>query len=525
MKRMYAPLLLATTLLLGNGLAAQFSSIKMPLAPGQRKATATVNLNGLSTSQAKVSVVYGTDSMAVLNAFNMQRRDPTKYFESPATLGSVTNGTTLASVVFPHKNKAAGRREKIYSPGTKLYYAWARTNTPAGASSELTLNSPVRSFVMPRPLTIAYLGDSYASGEGAKGDAWMHDPCHRSSKSGGELAIRKLKAERLDIELDYINTTCSGARLLDFFAVAQPVEPGKTPVKQGIQVDLVDNWLNRNNYDALDILLADGGGNDVGFANVVSAGLLSFFKEVREDAQLMGDVRRELNRLPETYNLFKNYLESKMDVGRVIWFNYPNPMTGNPLPGGGYDANLCKQDNGRALAPWDCWGPLENQMSDADWRFVHDNIFLALNQRVQQAATAHGWDFVNVANEALRKGICNCEGYFNTVGQSIFLQGDQNGTMHPNANGFREIYRDPLYTQLDRSVNRFHSDFIADARERAIAAAKQKARAAAAFKAKMNQLTQMVNEQSQLSRKITGLKLLKPQPIQPPKQLKQLKQL
>lgn len=513
--------LLAGSLLISHALLAQFSAIKMPLAPGVRKATATVNLNGLSTSQAKVSVVYGTDSMAVVNAFIMQRRDPSKYFESPASLSNGANGTANATVIFPHKNKAAGRREKLFNPGTKIFYSWARTNTPAGASSELTLNSPVKSFTMPRPLTIAYLGDSYASGEGAKGQAWLNEACHRSANSGGELAIRKFRSERTDIELDYINTTCSGARLLDFFAVAQPVEPGKTPVKQGIQVDLVVSWLNRNNYDGLDIVLADGGGNDVGFANVVSAGLLSFFKEVRQDAQLMGDVRRELNRLPETYSMFKNYLESKVEVGRVIWFNYPNPMTGNPLGNGRYDANICKQDNVRAVNPLDCWGPLENQMSNADWQFVHDNIFLALNQRVSEAAAAHGWDFVNVANRALRNGICNCEGYFNTVGQSLFLQGDQNGTMHPNIAGFREIYRDPIYNQLNSSVDRFHTDYIADARARAIEAAKQRARAAAAFKAKMNQLTQIVSDQSKLSNRIVGLKLLKPQPALTPKTLKQ----
>lgn len=113
--------LIASSLLLSNALLAQFSAIKMPMAPGVRKATATVNLNGLSTTQAKVSVVYGTDSMAVVNAFNMQRRDPSKYFESPATLTAGANGTANATVIFPHKDKAAGRRERVFNPGTKLF--------------------------------------------------------------------------------------------------------------------------------------------------------------------------------------------------------------------------------------------------------------------------------------------------------------------------------------------------------------------------------------------------------------------
>jgi uncharacterized protein YggE len=93
--------------------------------------------------------------------------------------------------------------------------------------------------------------------------------------------------------------------------------------------------------------------------------------------------------------------------------------------------------------------------------------------------------------------------------------------MHPNATGFREIYRDPIYNQLNSSVDRFHTDYIADARARAIEAAKQRARAAAAFKAKMSQLTQIVSEQSKLSSRINGLRLLKPQPALTPKTLKQ----
>jgi hypothetical protein len=160
-------------------------------------------------------------------------------------------------------------------------------------------------------------------------------------------------------------------------------------------------------------------------------------------------------------------------------------------------------------------------MSNQDWQFVHDNIFLSLNQRVAEAASAHGWDFVNIANRALRNGICNCEGYFNTLGQSLLAQGDHNGTMHPNITGFREIYRDPIYNQLNSSVDRFHTDYIADARARAIEAAKQRARAAAAFKAKMSQLTQIVSEQTKLSSRINGLRLLKPQPVLTPKTLKQ----
>ncbi len=500
-------LLLFATLFFTRADAQFFTNLKEPRAPGQRQASVIIDLKGVAVSQFKASIVYSTDSTAVANAFVISKRDPSKYFETQAVLRDAGNGKASATIIFPHRDKPAVSREKVYSGGAKVYYAWTRTNRPAGATSDLTINSPVGSFVMPRPLTIAYMGDSYASGEGAKGASWMHEPCHRSANSGGELAIRKLKQDKKEFEIDYINTTCSGATLLNFFAEAHRVEPGSTSTKQGIQVDLVDTWLSNKGYDGLDILLSDGGGNDIGFANVAAAALTPF---ANISPQLKADVQRELERLPETYNLFKNYLESKISVGRVVWFNYPNSLTGS-------DGLLCKQDFIRAANPLDCWGPLENQLSNNDWVYLRDNVFNKLNERVAQAANTHGWDFVNIANRSLRKGLCNCEGYFNTLGQSILSQGDKNGTMHPNATGFREIYRDALYSQLITSLNQFHTDYIADAKARAIEEAKRKAKAKAAFQAKITLLNQLKADQLQF---IQRIELQKPAPalLQPKKQ-------
>jgi len=483
-----------------------FINPKEPSAPGQRKASITIDLKGLPVSEFKASIVYGTDSAAVKNAFNIAQRDPSRYFETPATLQSVSDGKAKASVIFPHGGNPATGTGKVFSKGTKVFYAWTRTNRPAGFTEDLTLNSAVNSFIMPRPLTIAYLGDSYASGEGAKGSGdWMHEPCHRSANSGGELAIRKLKQEEKEYEIDYINTTCSGARVLDFFAVAQRTKPGETTIKQGIQVDLVNNWLSSKNYDGVDILLADGGGNDVGFGNVVENGLLSFFDELRNNSQLREDVQRELNRLPETYSLFVNYLESKFSIGRIVWFNYPNPLTGNPLSGGRYDVNLCKQNIARTLNPKDCWGPLENNVENEDWRFVHDELLVKLNQKVSGAASTYGWDFVNVTNRALGKGICNCAGYFNTAGQSFFLQADFFGTMHPNISGFREIYRDPLYNQLKISIDKFYQGYNFDEQKRKIADALQRARAAASLRINATKISTFLTEQIQFQNNLKNI--------------------
>jgi hypothetical protein len=512
MKHFIPVLSLATLSLLGNAVSAQtpFTSFKQPFAPGQREASVAVELNGININTAKISVVYGTDSVEVVNAFILNKKNPAKFFETPADKKTASGTKAIASVIFPHGNKAANSRGKVFSPGTKVFYAWARTSTPAGASGEMTLNSDVRSFVMPRVLSIAYLGDSYAAGEGAKGDAWMNEKAHRSYFSGGELAIKKLKTDRKDLEIDHINVTSSGATVKDFFMQDQLIEEGKPAIKNNMQLEQVENWLKQKRYDGLDILLADGGGNDVGFAMVVTDGLFSFFRDVKDNAELKNTVKRQLDQLPTTFDLFNDAMESTVNPGRVVWFNYPNAMTGNPLPNGGYDANFCKENGYRVADMRDCWKVLENEISQADWKFVHDEIFVKLNQKIAEAANRHGWALVDVSTKSIRKGICNCEGYFNTTTQSFFSQGDFNGTAHPNATGFREIYRDALADQMEASIALFYQDYKQDLKERALEAAKKKAKAAAALKAQIAKMTEIKQEQSKLDAAVKKLKPVDP---------------
>lgn len=465
----------------------------LPNEPGERKATSIVKLLGIPLNNVSISVVYGADSLEVKNAFILNKKNPSKFYETKATLKDLKNGTVEATVVFPHSGLEPKPREKIFTHGTKVYFSWARTHIPNGATEELTINSPVSSFIMPRPLTLAYMGDSYASGEGGKGDEpWVNDACHRSNNSGGVLAIKKLISERKDVAFDYVNTTCSGARVIDFFLVAQPVDPNKNATKQDKQLDIVKNWLSRNNYDSLDILLADGGGNDIGFGNLVGSGLLSFFKELRTDQELNSELNRALNNLPDVYESFMVALTAEVTPSKIVWMNYPNPLIGQ-------GDRLCYQNIGN---PFDCWGILENQIANEDWEFINNNIFKKLNDRVAEAATLHGWDLVDVSKKANGFGVCNCEGYFNTLGQSIMRQGDERGTFHPNSRGFNIIYKEAVYKKLDANVDAIFKD------RKMLAIKKAKEAAKARIKLQNNKKKELtlINNQSNFSDKIKPIK-------------------
>ncbi|MBF02193.1 MAG: hypothetical protein CMP76_02740 [Flavobacterium sp.] len=472
------------------GIAQNIQVKSTPDEPGERKASSIVKLLGIPLNNVSVSVVYGTDSLEVKNAFILNKKNPSKYFETKASLKDLKNGTVEATVVFPHSGLEPKPREKIFAYGTKVYFSWARTHIPNGATEELTINSPVSSFVMPRPLTIAYMGDSYASGEGGKGDEpWENDACHRSNNSGGVLAIKKLIAERKDVAFDYVNTTCSGARVIDFFLVAQPVDPSKNATKQDKQLDIVKSWLSRKKYDGLDILLADGGGNDIGFGNLVGSGLLSFFRELRTDKALNQELNTALDNLPDVYESFMNFLNAEITPSKIVWMNYPNPLIGE-------GDRLCYQH------PSACWGILENQIANEDWEFINNNIFKKLNDRVAEAATLHGWDLVDVSKKANGFGVCNCEGYFNTLGQSIMRQGDERGTFHPNVRGFKVIYKEAIYKKLDANVDAIFKD------RKMLAIKKAKEAAKARIKLQNNKKKELtlINNQSNFSDKIKPLK-------------------
>jgi hypothetical protein len=75
-----------------------------------------------------------------------------------------------------------------------------------------------------------------------------------------------------------------------------------------------------------------------------------------------------------------------------------------------------------------------------------------------QAAQENDWSFVDVMTRAGTHGLSNCdEPYFNTIGQSWSRQGDVSGFVHPNSNGYTNIYVDPLYSSIRNQVLRIRA--------------------------------------------------------------------
>lgn len=492
-------------LALSSATSAQFgpfySNFNPPNLPGERVVSVDVDLRGLEMSKYTVTCYYSTDSMEVVRAL-----DPTKRTGREASAEAKReairgdNAKMRCSIILPHSkhptpNRNDANPRQIGSPN-RVYCGWVRSNTIQGVREPLTIPSSVSGFKVPRLLILSYSGDSYASGEGApnvidatdKTKRWDDEDgvdcdCHRSGKSGGELAIKKLRREHPEWAIKYVNVTCSGALLQDFidFRVRDAngtLKPQLEQIKQKI-----------GSRTIVDIFLSDGGGNDVGLVGIGSAALTDILGNICDDRNIQQTLDGAIAGVPLRYTAIAEAIASERygyKVGRVVWFNYPSPLTGK-------DGKLCspssqdfKADNskpkniidgiGQAVGnvagtisntvsqAVDCWGPLEKQISDCDWKWLRDNIFPKINGAIQKAATDYKWDLVDVSARANKHGMCNCdEPYFNTLGQAISTQFDHRGTMHPNATGFREIYEDAINEQLERSIAAYHAELSAPA--------------------------------------------------------------
>jgi lysophospholipase L1-like esterase len=331
---------------------------------------------------------------------------------------------------------------------------------------------------MPRPMTIALLGDSYASGEGApnrplvrtaqtlngaldKGEGmWDDTLCHRSQKGGLLQGVKSLIDKTPSFEFDYINVTCSGAETDDGLINSQAIDDQGVPMDPGNrkrggskpgQIRQVLDWLDAKRYPVLDALVMSIGGNDVGFDGVVTTCLAGIFGDCANEVK--PKVREALAHLPARYNALNTHFISDFQarrkaIGRIFITEYPDPTNGA-------DGKSCSSGLTRGAGnPFDCWGPLEMGISASDFSFLKTEVLVGLNNAVSAAARMHGWNFIGgIAAKSATQGLCNCRGgYFNTLGQSDHVQGDLYGSIHPNAAGYSNTYAPQVFKELQQYV-------------------------------------------------------------------------
>jgi hypothetical protein len=215
-------------------------------------------------------------------------------------------------------------RRKIFTAGL---VALATTATGLVAVPAHAAAAQPASAGAAQPLNFAAIGDSFASGQGDIGAGWIDPaPCYRSAGAAPQQAAALLNSVR---PVDFTSVACNGATVEDLLA------PGTGQLAQ------VDPGRN----DPVDALSISIGGNDVGFADVVTDCVTG--DPCSTNPAVVNEVNTGFANLegngtpqdPGLYNQLINAVNSRSDIDNVFVTEYPDPTTGplaNSEDPGGY---------------------------------------------------------------------------------------------------------------------------------------------------------------------------------------------
>ncbi|WP_230769202.1 GDSL-type esterase/lipase family protein [Sphingomonas sp. Leaf4] len=451
-------LLLAATALpaLAQDAPPQFVAYDdVPFGSGDRALPLAVKLDpGDTSANIAIWVVYGDDA-AEVRAATLTGQQPRGRVAITATSAE---GVARARFVFPHSDNTTPNAQDVraqkLSSGDRVFYKVVK------ARGTTLVESPVVAFIMPDKLTIANLGDSYASGEGAPyrtGAKWDNELCHRSGNSGQARAVATIIDENPETAIAFKNVACSGAQITEGLLLSQ-LRPSwiweevqtnlQTPVRP--QLAVVRDWLADNGYAELNIAMVSGGGNDVDFGDFVRDYLV-LPGIMGPDDEAGANLRRRIAQdVPQLYASLRQAFDANFTYDRVLVSEYADPMRGA-------DGAYCD------LPPF---SP-RSEFAALDAAFLRP-----LNAAIRGAVgDGPKWSMVATADRARGHGLCNDrEPYFNNhLIASFAMQGDAYGIVHPTRTGHASTYR-PAYEIALR-------DAVRDIRRKwAILAAKRSAR-------------------------------------------------
>lgn len=324
--------------------------------------------------------------------------------------------------------------------------------------------------VQPRDVLIASLGDSYASGEGVpdvrggwfSSSIWMDERCHRSLFSGPGLATLMYAAVNPHVSVTHLTFACSGAEVKT--GILQPyagAAPGKHRIPLPSQIDALQAALEGTGRTP-DILTFSGGGNDIGFADIVMAATVS------DETKLAVAIQRHVpvgeksvrSALPLVQCALSNAGISPSST-TLLMTEYPNPtnLLMEKLAQTDSDVrNACgSKDSGTISFP----PGLTKWMVDIkkeELDLIRQRVASPLQELLREMSARLGATLVTGIDEDFNQhgycapGLNLATGHvrwLNTVRDSSNVTGGLTGSMHPNIRGQDSIARHLLEHIVD----------------------------------------------------------------------------
>ncbi|HSH22122.1 MAG TPA: thrombospondin type 3 repeat-containing protein, partial [Candidatus Caenarcaniphilales bacterium] len=184
---------------------------------------------------------------------------------------------------------------------------------------------------------IVMVGDSFGAGEGApeqnivyeggkvvKEPVWGDQRCHRSARHGSARAALTLEKESRRSSVTYLSRACSGATITaGIIGGYAGIEPGGETENLDPQLDQVFAAVKDRKID--DFLISIGG-NDIGFADLLTACLV---EEKCHEGNIVAATTRKLNGLSALYGeMVAKMDERELQIASTYVTEYPDFTTG-----------------------------------------------------------------------------------------------------------------------------------------------------------------------------------------------------
>lgn len=287
--------------------------------------------------------------------------------------GLALQNATPTSCKFSHEFPAQG-----------TYLVKLTYTTPDGTQAVL------ESSVAIKDLLIVSLGDSFASGQGnpdiprhgSTRAKWVDEICARSAAAGPAQAARQIEEDDPHTSVTFVSFACTGAEVLWGILGKQTIGQTVLPA----QIDRLKDTLNGRPVDAL---IISGGGNDIGFADLVTSCILHH--DCSRDLRTLNQFSSGMDGLDARYLALNNRIAALPAVKKVFITEYPD---------------VVHDERGELCDRKPTTDPL-GLITKNEARWASTVVIAELNRKVKKAADTYGWAYVTgISDRFQHHGYC-----------------------------------------------------------------------------------------------------------------------
>jgi hypothetical protein len=328
-----------------------------------------------------------------------------------------------------HTTPASGESPTINVPPGPYLVQLTATGL-RGASGPLNAAANIQV----KDILIVAIGDSYASGEGNPvqpspiDPQWAYSPdpamnaenanAHRSTIAAPAQFALALQRANPHEAVTFVSVANSGASIP--VGVLGPMASiGDSSVQLPPEISELKQIMGSRHIDVLTVTV---GGDDVRFATIAEQLVENTYFGYPSRAAILSQFNAALAVLPQHFAALSQAMAT-LNPGRVLITDYPD-ITRNQ-----------RGEPAAILGPGDV-----TLINKQDAVLASRRIIPALDAVISAAARAYRWTLVpGIDGDFRTHGYPSTSPWIRTLGQSLAMQGNDDGTFHPNAAGQRDI--------------------------------------------------------------------------------------